>query len=321
MDVAQKIQQANRIWLSTHKSADGDGLGSEMAFYHAMNSISKEVHIVHNDPSAARYAFLTEKTHDASEHFEFEVSDLALILDTHDPALCSPFFEKLQAHKVSVIFIDHHVPVKKNIPFVSYFIQENASCTGEIVFELIKKLQIEITPKIATALYASLLFDTQNFKYIRSSSKPFEMATELIRAGADHLLIQKNIFDNWSVNKMNYLSLLIQNVDYRNEQKMALIKISRKSLEDFKLSSDDVTDFVDLFMSIQSLEVAIVIREENFNDYKLSFRSRTHEVLTWAQSFSGGGHLYSSGAWVSDTEKNILARIDSLIQKQNKLIS
>lgn len=317
-DYIRKIQSARKIWLSTHKNADGDGLGSEMAFFHALEQISKDVSIVHNDQSPLRYSFLTENTrlYSPTENLDLQAQDLAIIFDTHDPLLCSPFFEQLQSKKVPILFIDHHVPNRSNMENIYDLINENACCTGEIVFELIQKMKIQINPKMATALYASLLFDTQNFKYIRNSEKPFEMASQLIKLGANHLQIQKNIFDNWSVNKMNFLSLLIQNVDYRDAQKIALIKIGRKHLIDFKLSSDDVTDFVDLFMSIQSLEVAIVIREEDVNDFKLSFRSRSHEVLSWAESFNGGGHLYSSGAWVKDSEKNIIARIDSLIKSQ-----
>lgn len=319
MDINQKIKSARKIWLSTHKNADGDGLGSEMAFFHALKSISKEVFIVHNDISPERYSFLIENTkiHSPNESLDLQENDLAIIFDTHDPNLCSPFFELLQKKRITVIFIDHHVPIRKNIENVIDIIDEKACCTGEIVFDLIEKLQIKLSSKIATSLYASLLFDTQNFKFIRNSSKPYEMASVLLKNGADHILIQKNIFDTWSINKMNFLSLLIRNVDYRENQKIALIRIGRQQLVDFDLDSDDVSDFVDLFMSIQSLEVAIVIREEKKNDFKLSFRSRTHEVLSWAQNFNGGGHLYSSGAWVNDTEDNINAKLEALIKNRN----
>lgn len=325
MNIHQQIKSARKIWLSTHKNADGDGVGSEMGFYHALKTLAKDVFVVHNDITPERYSFLTNpaKVHDVHEVNDLTSQDLAIIFDTHDPALCSPFFELLQSRNVPILFVDHHVTNREKIPNTFDLIKENACCTGEIVFDLIKELGIALNPQIATALYASLLFDTQNFKFIRNSAKPYEMAAELLKNGADHLLIQKSIFDTWSVNKMNFLSLLIRNVEYRDHQKIALIRIGRQHLIDFQLDSDDVSDFVDLFMSIQSLEVSIVVREERKNDFKLSFRSRTHEVLSWAQSFNGGGHLYSSGAWVKDSEENIIKRLDDLIQKRTpkKLIS
>lgn len=319
MNINQKIKSARKIWLSTHKNADGDGLGSEMAFFHALRTISKEVFIVHNDISPERYSFLIGKAPvlPANDSLDLQENDLAIIFDTHDPKLCSPFFELLQKKNVHIIFVDHHVPIRKALENVEDIIDENACCTGEIVFDLIRELQVQMSPQIATALYASLLFDTQNFKFIRNSAKPHDMASTLLKCGADHSLIQKNIFDTWSINKMNFLSLLIRNVDYRDNYKIALIRISQQQLVDFDLDSDDVSDFVDLFMSIQSLEVSIVIREEKKKDFKLSFRSRTHEVLSWAQNFNGGGHLYSSGAWVNDTEENITSKIETLIKNRN----
>ncbi len=317
MNLIEKIMSSQTVWLSTHKNADGDGLGSEVAFYYALKSIGKKVQLIHNDITPKRYHFLTKEIEvfsatDTSK-LQIQAKDLVIIFDTHDPLLCSPLFNFLQDKSVPVVFLDHHVPVWNALANVEYVIDESACCTGEMVYELIKKMNIPITEKMATPLYASLIFDTQNFKFIRGSSRPFKMAAELLDCGANQLQIQKNIFDNWTIRKMNCLSQLIQTADYKDQQRLAIIKIDLKTLVEHELESDDVSDFVDLFMSIQSLDVAIVIREEDVNYYKLSFRSRSHEVLTWAQSFSGGGHLYSSGAWVRDSQANIIHRLDQLI--------
>ncbi|MBC7419365.1 MAG: DHH family phosphoesterase [Bdellovibrio sp.] len=320
MNLPKQILEANTLWLSTHKNADGDGLGSEVAFYYALKSLGKKVNIIHNDAAAKRYQFLTTnieiKNVSKLEKHSFSANDLVLIFDTHDPLLCFPLFGFLQEQQIPLVFIDHHVPVKQNLKDVSYQIDESACCTGEIVYELIKKMKVALTAEIATPLYASLIFDTQNFKFIRGSTRPFLMAAELIQSGADHSLIQKHLYDNWTVQKMNCLASLIKTVDYKNEQKIAVIKMTKQNLLDHQLESDDVSDIVDLFMGIQSLDAAIVIREEEPAYYKLSFRSRRFEVLSWAQSFNGGGHLYSSGAWVKDSLANIESQINSLIAAQ-----
>jgi nanoRNase/pAp phosphatase (c-di-AMP/oligoRNAs hydrolase) len=69
-------------------------------------------------------------------------------------------------------------------------------------------------------------------------------------------------------------------------------------------------------MTTKSLEVSVVIREENINYHKLSFRSRSGEILSWAQQFGGGGHLYSAGAWVEDSASNILKKIHQQITEK-----
>ena len=325
MNLTDKILAANTLWLSTHKNADGDGLGSEVAFYYALKSLGKKVHIVHNDHTPKRYHFLTKNIEIFSSMdlatISVEPDDLVLIFDTHDPLLCAPLFNFLQEKQIKIHFIDHHIPAKQVFKNVEYYIDETACCTGEIVYTMMQQLHVKIDSKMATPLYASLIFDTQNFKFIRGSSRPFTMAAELLHFGADQTMIQQNLYDNWTIQKMNCLSSLISMVDYKDNQKVALIKITKSMLAKHQLENDDVSDFVDLFMGIQSLDVAIVIREEDTSFYKLSFRGRGHEVLSWAQAFHGGGHLYSSGAWVKDSLASIESKIDSLIATQVKASS
>lgn len=321
MNILSALKGCNRIWLSTHKSSDGDGLGSEIALYHALKSQNYSVKVIHNDPAPQRYHFLLDgiEVLDANQVDTniFSTDDVAFVFDTHDPKLCMPLFASLQEAKCKIIFIDHHVVFEEKRENILYHVDEKASCTGEIVFDLIKKMQVPINKNIAMALYTSLLFDTQNFKFQRDSIKIFDMAKELIQLGANHQQIYGFLFDNWSINKMNYLSQLIRQVTYRNNE-IAIIHITKSSLNEFALSTDDVSDLVDLFMSVKNLKGSIVIREEAPNYFKLSFRSRTYEVLSWAREFGGGGHLYSAGAWVYDSAENILKKIQDQIDARSK---
>ena len=40
--VVAAIKKANKILLTTHREADGDGLGAELALFHALKKINKE---------------------------------------------------------------------------------------------------------------------------------------------------------------------------------------------------------------------------------------------------------------------------------------
>lgn len=319
MNLLPLLESAKSIWLSTHRNPDGDGLGSEVAFYHALKTHGYPVRIVHNDMAPARYAFLLENVEVcpvADIGPQLSEEDVALIFDTHDPALCEPLFGQLRARGVRMVFIDHHVAGPLDVKNASYCLNETASCTGQIVLDLIKLAGFSLDREIASALYASLLFDTQNFKVIRDSVLPFKMAIELIGAGADHRRIHHCLFENWTAAKMNYLSRLITQVSYQNDQ-VAVIPIRKAQLEEYGLHYDEVADLVDLFMSLKNLQVSIVIREESSGYYKLSFRSRGQEILSWAREFGGGGHLYSAGAWVRDSQDNILARLSSQIRRNH----
>jgi phosphoesterase RecJ-like protein len=320
MNISSLVKGAKKIWLSTHISADGDGLGSEMALYFALKKNGYDVSVIHNDPIPPRYEFLTYGVEilaaNESTGQKFSKDDVCIIFDTHDPKLCQPLLEHLLKADVQIVFIDHHVSDKTNLPRTIYLIDENASCTGELALEIIESMEIPLDVKVATCLYASLIFDTQNFKNMRSPVKIFDMAKKLVLAGADHKTLNRSLFENWTINKFNYLSKLIKNVTYKNND-TAIICISKKDLTEYNLSSDEVSDLVDLFMGLKNLNVSIVIREEAEQFFKLSFRSRKNEILSWAREFGGGGHLHSAGAWVKATEAQIIDKLNFLIQKSS----
>jgi bifunctional oligoribonuclease and PAP phosphatase NrnA len=317
MDVSNLVSAADRIWLSTHISADGDGLGSEMAFYHALKSKGLNPQLVHNDSVPKRYSFLIENIQIQNSHEmmsnQFNSNDICFVFDTHDPKLCEPLFTKLREAKVKIIFIDHHISNKDQFENCLYIIDENASCTGELTYQIIQKLNVGLNTLMAEALYTSLIFDTQNYRTMRDPIKILSMAQIFVEHGARHKEIYTHLFDNWSVDKFNYLAKLITKVSYKNND-TAIITISKSDLIEYKLSGDDVSDLVDLFMGLKNLKISIVLREEDHQSYKLSFRSRKNEILSWAREFGGGGHLYSAGAWVTDSESNIINKLNTLIK-------
>ena len=318
MVLLEAIKNAHHILLSTHKSSDGDGLGSEIAMYHALKKINKNVFFMHIDSIPPRYHFLLESIPSSAfielNHLENQPTDLALIFDTHEPSLCSPLYENLISRQIPLCFIDHHIKTSQTGYHHHLLVDETASCTGEIVFDLIQKLNISLDKKIATALYASLVFDTQNFKVLRDNSKPFQMASSLLAVGINSQSIQDQLFANWNIEKMNYLSFLIPQVTYYDNQSIAVIRILKKDLNHFQVDAEQITDFVDLFMQIKSLQLAIVIREDSATSHKLSFRSRsTSKARDWSLVFNGGGHTLSAGAWVHQSMAEIEKQIQSLI--------
>lgn len=314
------IKSAQNIILTTHINSDGDGLGSEVAMYYALKKINKNPQIIHNDKAADRYRFLFDQIdvwqiEDQRSQKFIESADLTMIFDTHDEKLCRPLFTALEAKQISTLYVDHHVPAYKTASHTHFLIDENASCTGEMVSTIIEQLHVDLDHDIAKALYTSLMFDTQCFKFIRNSTKPFVMAKKLMAYDVDHGFIQKKLFENWSVNKINFLAHLITQVEYLHNQKIAILRIHKKDLEQFHLEQDQANDVIDFFMNIQSLQIAVVVREFGRDFYKLSFRSRSDfSILPWAQAFGGGGHLSSAGAWVHEPLKKIEDQLSELFR-------
>ena len=82
-----------------------------------------------------------------------------------------------------VLNIDHH---HDNTCFgtINHVVEE-ASCTAEIVWDLMHGLGVELTVEVAEALYVGLVTDTGRFSYENTSPRAHTMAAELIEAGVD----------------------------------------------------------------------------------------------------------------------------------------
>ena len=303
-NIGDQIKKASRIIISTHKHPDGDGLGSELALYYALKKIQKDVRILNLDQVPSRYVFLNTDQHVQSyrtKHSPLQKTDIALIVDTNDSRLLEDLFTQIENVCDHILFIDHHIPVKNGPqPTQGSYIDTNATSTGEIIFRLIKELNIPLDKNIARALYTSIIFDTNFFRYVHSSGEPHRIAAELLEYERNPMEISQNIFGNYTVNKLKFLSKILGQVEYFNNQCFALLIITQKDILDHQLTYDDCLDVIDIVMNVRSLEAAILFLEvKGTNCYKISLRSKGKiNVSVIADSLGGGGHLYSSGAFV-----------------------
>lgn len=318
-NIITRIESAKKIILGTHKDSDGDGLGSELALYFALKKIGKDVRVVNPDKAPNKYAFLQpdEHIHYFAEQTQIELTaDLALIMDTNDQRLVEPLFSEMIKKGVEVIFIDHHPELATGPkPTQGSWIDVAAASTGEMIYDLICALEIEMDPIIARCLYTSITFDTQMYRYVRASSNSHRIAAELLKFPIDAVDIHRFLFGNQSIQKMSFFARIINSVQYMSKGQVALFYISDQDLKDFKLSTEDARDVIDMIMNIDSLEVAAMIRQDNENEFKISLRSKGKvPVIKLAESLGGGGHVFSAGAYVKSDLESLKNKILSYLK-------
>ena len=312
--LAQKIKNAQNIILSTHRQCDGDGLGSEIALYHALKKMHKNVRILNVDETAKKYHFL-EAGH-FIEVYEDQPrkigkTDLVLIFDTNDSRLLEPLFSEFQSQAKEILFIDHHpVLLQGPSPTSGSFIDTFAASTGEITYNLIDLLGVSMDQNIARALYTSIAFDTQLFRFVRNSPRSHLIAAELLKYDLHAEDIHLKLFGNYTVQKMEFLAHALSQIEYFSNGKLAILKLHAKDLTKFSIDIDDSNDVIDLLMNIQSLQAAALLREDGPEKFKLSLRSKGQfDVLKIAESLGGGGHLFSSGAYLTGTYDKIKLQV------------
>ena len=106
------IDKSQSIILSTHRDPDGDGLGSEIAFYYYLKSINKNVTILNISKMSDRYKFLdpegivqtySDKTADLASS-----SDLLVVFDLGDYSRIGEIGTIIQDNSIDAVNLDHH---------------------------------------------------------------------------------------------------------------------------------------------------------------------------------------------------------------------
>lgn len=299
--IAQAIKNAQSIILTTHRQCDGDGLGAQLGIFHALKSLGKKVRVLNVDSTPNKYRFLKPDEHIQYFDGNFDPigpTDLTLVFDTNDKRLLAPLYDELEKNSKNILFIDHHPVLKAGPePTPGSFIDTTAASTGEIAFDIVKALGVEMNRDIARAIYTSIAFDTQIFRYMRNSYRSHEIAAELLKYEKEPSLIHRQMFGNYTARKLKYLSKVLSEMEFFYEDRLVFLHINAEDLVNNGLDAEDTRDLVDMMMNIETIEVGALIRENKDGGFKVSLRSKGPvEVNSLAESFDGGGHVFSAGA-------------------------
>ena len=315
--LTKDIQEAKNILLTTHRQCDGDGLGSVLGLYHALKKLKKPVQAFCVDKIPSKYSFLEPKKYikvfeDA--HNSVKNTELALIFDTNDKRLVEPLYAELTKKCKKILFIDHHPILNQGPePTMGSFIDTRAASTGEITYFLIKEFGVSLDALIARAIYTSIAFDTQVFKYIRNSPASHLIAAELLEFEKNPDEIHRKLFATHTQGKITFLSKVLSEIDFFANGKAAILCLSQKDMEDNRLGPDDARDVIDMIMNIKTVQVGALFRQES-NGYKISLRSKGEiEILGIAENFQGGGHMFAAGAFITGQLSDIIKQCKNQI--------
>ena len=107
-----------------------------------------------------------------------------------------------------MVDIDHH---HDNTRFGDVnAIVADASSTGEIVRDLLRLLDVELTPEIAEALYIALVTDTGRFQYTNTTPKALRLAAELVEAGANLQRVFQGVYESVEFAKLKLLARALE---------------------------------------------------------------------------------------------------------------
>jgi phosphoesterase RecJ-like protein len=286
--------------LTTHINPDGDGLGSEVALALYLTGKGKSVAIINQSDTPAYYKFMHAlfpiATFSAAKHGSIiKDAEVIVALDTNSPARFSAMKELVMESRASKICIDHHLDREEFADL--YLIDEKATATGEIVYNLLKFLDSgAITKPIAEALYAAIMTDTGSFRFPKTDVETHHIIADLLLHGADPTEIYQKIFEEGPVNKLKLLGRALTSLSVLHGGKVATMVLLRKDFSETQTAEEDTDNMINHAMSIGGVRVGLMFIELE-NGVKVSFRSKGDIAINaLAKEFGGNGHKNAAGA-------------------------
>ncbi|MCY4379605.1 MAG: DHH family phosphoesterase, partial [Candidatus Dadabacteria bacterium] len=217
--------RANQSFLVvSHESPDCDALGSTIAMTLLLRELGKDVIMYNVDGVPEHLRFLPECSGvtDSLDCVTDEV-DVVMLLDCADVSRPGKEFENfISKNGFTFAFIDHHATNSTGSEYC--FVDENASSTGVILYRMIKRLGIPISPDVAECLFSTIVGDTGSFRYSNTSSETFTIAADLVDCGADPERISRFIYDNEPLRKVMLRTLAMNTLEVTG--KIAFLHVS-----------------------------------------------------------------------------------------------
>lgn len=307
-NIISEIKKSNNIVLLCHNNPDGDAIGSTIAMYHLLKKLGKEVDmVIENAPS--RFNFI-------EGYQEIKIStdkkyEVGIILDTATKErINNP--NNITDNIKKTIVIDHHNS-NTNHGDVN-FVEVLPTCC-QIVYNIIREMNIEIDELIATPLCTGMLTDTGGLSHPDVKSSTYQMAGELSTI-VNIPSIYKKVLGTITKGQYELKKIGMDNLEFYKDAQITFTYITEEDLNKLGLKRYEADILANLGRDIEGVEVAIFIRKYS-EENRVSLRSNNIDVNEVAKVFGCGGHRNAAGI-SSTTEFNTLK--EQLIKEVGKKI-
>lgn len=292
-----------------HRNPDADAVGSAYALKKILSDLGSRAWCVCSDELPARLAFLADDEQDSvlPSSIPQDLSVERIIsVDTASPSQLGDLYA-LYGDRIDLM-IDHH---EKGEMYANHYVQHDAAATGEIMFDLVKRLATEgrvtITHRLCTRLYAAISSDTGGFRFSNVTSGTHKRAAELVASGIDCAAINHRLFDCNSMERLRATAAGISNLHLFADGRVAVITFPYALKVALGLCDSDLDGLVEIARSLAGVCVAISIRQPSADGvFRVSTRSSCdYDVAALCARFEGGGHKKAAGCtlYAADMEE------------------
>lgn len=322
--IKKVLESANQIVITTHKSPDGDAIGSSLALFHYLKKLNKKVTVVVPDAfpvfldwMEGRDEILQYDEQTAVADKIIESADIIFSLDYNAMSRIGDLRNPLEQSSAIKIVIDHHQDPQG---FADHYMVDTECCsTAQLIYEFIEKLDdLEKLDKvIGECIYCGIMTDTGSFRYPSTTSKTHQIIAHVIDLGVTGSKIHQEVFDTYSEDRLRLLGYaLMEKMKVFPEYNAAYISLSQEELKRFSFKNGDIEGLVNYPLSIDGIKFTILITEKE-GYVSMSFRSKDDFYVNKIanEHFNGGGHIYAAGGMLETSLAEAVKRVEAIMKK------
>lgn len=320
--VLGELREAEKFILVTHENPDGDALGSLVAMQRILSALGKDsVMFMDADEFPLPYEYRFFQLDGLVSTPPEDLTERTVVfLDCgnidRNPA------DVVKRDDAHILNIDHH---HDNTRFGTVnLVVEAASCTAEIVWDLMRGLGVAATPEIADALYVGLVTDTGKFMYENTGIRAHVMAAELIEAGVDVNAIFRRLYEEMPYAKLELLGRGLARIQRFDDGVLTFTRLTKDDYAAVGAEESYSEGVIDHLRSVQGTRVAAFAREIPSADNvppvrkKVSLRSTDGavDVSVIARAGGGGGHRQAAGFTTTMADDELVAFLRAQVTAQ-----
>jgi phosphoesterase RecJ-like protein len=311
-DIREKISSANEIVVACHINPDGDAIGSLLSLGRGLKDLGKKVYMISMDGVPEMYVSLP-----GADEVVKEIKkkpELAISVDCSTKQMLGKTYDTFRKAKY-IIEIDHHQN-RESFGDLS-IVDTKAAAVGEIIYRILKKLDIKVGREIAMNILASIIVETNSFRLPNVRANTFSLCAELLKTGVDFNKLAGMIFWSRTREAVVLSGLCLSRCRFLKKGKIAWTIVYSEDFNEAKAKYEDVETVVGEILSIQDVEASVFFKERYRDELRVSLRSKGKvDVGYIAKKFGGGGHFNAAGCSIPRDEaviKQILHAVEDII--------
>lgn len=279
---------SNDIVICGHKNADYDSMCSSLALAKILKKLNKNVK-VYIEPNSVHKVDYFKCSDLLCDYIEF--NDYTFIaLDMNNILRLPEGIEKYYNNASLKINIDHHNGNTTNADYI--LSNPNKSSTCEMIYDLIKLLEIDLDKDISELLFTGIVSDTNLFS-TGVSDKTFLAVSNLMSKRINNEFIVKKFYLEKTKEELEIISYIINNL-IDDKFYYAVLDMNKEPFN--KVSYSDISKkCIPSILDCENIDILMIIM--NYGEkIKGEIRSKSNvDVSLLAKLLTGGGHTHAAG--------------------------